>query len=163
MSIRLALLWIHVLAAAAWVGGMMFLVLVVGPFARGQTPKERARLFKEFGQRFRPVAWWALGLLYVTGIGNVWAMGVPLAALLDAAFWQTPFGRVLGAKLGFVVLATAISAYHDFVLGPRASALGAAGDNDAYRRSRRLAGILGRGVFVLAAAIFYLALRLTRG
>lgn len=163
MSIRVALLLVHVLAAIAWIGGMLFLVLVVGPFARAQKPPERVRLFRELGRRFRPVAWVALGLLYLTGIGNVWAMGVSVAALLDWSFYQTPFGQRLGAKLGFVVVATLVSAYHDFVLGPRASELGARGDSAAYRRLRRLAGVLGRIVFVLAVVIVWLALRLSRG
>jgi len=108
----LILRWLHVLAAATWVGGMLFIALVLVPVARRvQDPRLRADLIARSGTRFRTVGWAALAVLVVTGVGNLyfhpWMLRAP----------------VFHAKAGLVVLALALSVLHDFFLGPRASRL----------------------------------------
>lgn len=114
MSGPLAVRALHLLAAVTWLGGMLFVALVLVPVVRGlNDPPLRARLIHEVGVRFRTVGWVALGLLLASGLGNLWfrpyLLGVPR----------------FHAKLGLVVLALALSVLHDFVLGPRAGAPGA--------------------------------------
>lgn len=110
----LAIRTLHVLAAVTWVGGMIFIALVLVPVTRRlDDPALRARLVHQVGVRFRTVGWIALGLLVLTGLGNL---------------WQRPY--LLGAprlhwKLGLVALALILSVLHDFVLGPRAGLPGA--------------------------------------
>ena len=107
--------WLHVLAAITWIGGMLFLALVLVPITRRlEDAALRARLFHAVGLRFRAVGWIALGVLVVTGLVHLWRHPVLLGS---------PRVHV---KLGLVVLALILSALHDFVLGPRASAPGAA-------------------------------------
>jgi putative copper export protein len=110
----LALRFLHVLGALAWIGGMLFVALVLVPVVRGlKDPALRTRLFHETGVRFRTVGWIALGLLLVTGLGHLWMRPY----LLTLPRFQI--------KLGLVVVALVLSALHDFVLGPRAGRPGA--------------------------------------
>jgi putative copper export protein len=111
---------LHVLAAAVWLGGMLFLALVVVPVTRGlgMVPQQREALFQAVGQRFRIVGWASLAVLLVTGALNLWYRGVdPLSPALLAS----PFGRVLIAKLLAVVAMVGATVYHD-LSGARAAA-----------------------------------------
>jgi putative copper export protein len=110
----LALRFLHVLAAITWIGGMLFVALVLVPVVRAQAdPALRARLFHQVGVRFRAVGWVALLLLVATGLANLWMR--PYLLTLSRFQW----------KLGLVVLALGLSVLHDFVLGPQAGAPGA--------------------------------------
>lgn len=102
------------LAAITWIGGMLFIALVMVPIARRlEDPILRTRLIRDTGRRFRAVGWAAIGVLIVTGLLNLWMHPVLLSS--TRFHW----------KLGLVVLALILSAFHDFVLGPRAGAPGA--------------------------------------
>jgi putative copper resistance protein D len=107
----LALRIVHLLAAIVWVGGTVALVFVaVPPVQRLQGP-ERATLLREFGRRWRPIGWSALGVAVVTGI---------FLAQRAHAFDGAPrdFDWVLAAKGLLVGLLVAGAYLHDFVLGP---------------------------------------------
>jgi uncharacterized membrane protein len=105
--------WLHVVAAITWIGGMLFLALVLVPVTRREDPALRARLFHAAGIRFRTIGWIALGVLVATGIGNLW---------LNPALLALPR---LHLKLGLVALALILAVVHDFILGPRAGKPGA--------------------------------------
>ena len=110
----LALRSLHVLAAIVWIGGMLFIALVLVPVARRlHDPALRTRLVHDLGVRFRTVGWIALGVLVATGLLNLWLRP---ELLTTTRFWW---------KAGLVILALALSAVHDFVLGPRAGRPGA--------------------------------------
>lgn len=106
--------WLHLVAAIVWIGGMLFVALVLVPVARGlNDPALRARLFHEVGVRFRVIGWIAIGLLAVSGIVNL---------IVRPYLLSVPRFHV---KLTLVLVALALAALHDFVLGPRAGAPGA--------------------------------------
>ena len=110
----LLLRWIHVLAAVTWIGGMLFIALVLVPVTRRlEDPALRARLVREAGRRFRTVGWIALGVLLATGLANLWFVPIFLAS------------PRFHAKLALVVMALGLAAVHDFALGPRAGRPGA--------------------------------------
>jgi uncharacterized membrane protein len=112
--VALAVRWLHVVSAIVWVGGMLFIALVLVPALRGlEDPALRARLVREAGRRFRTVGWIALGLLILTGLANLWLQPYLLHA------------PRLHAKLALVGLALVLSAWHDFRAGPRAGRPGA--------------------------------------
>ncbi len=103
--------WVHVVSAITWIGGMLFIALVVVPVTRPLEDAElRSRLIRQIGVRFRAVAWIGLTLLIVTGLVNLWAH--PSLLLSPRFLW----------KLGLVISALLLSALHDFVIGPRAAA-----------------------------------------
>jgi len=137
-TLSLALRWVHVLAAVTWLGGMLFLALVLVPATRRlENPGVRAQLMHLTGVRFRTVGWIALALLVATGIGNL---------LVYPAFLSK---GSLHLKLALVLLALGLSVVHDFVLGPRA---GAPGADPAIRTwSTRVARINVLAVLVIVA------------
>jgi putative copper export protein len=135
--------WIHVVSAITWVGGMLFIALVLVPVVRGLgDPALRTRLVQESGRRFRTVAWIALCVLVLTGLANLW--------LSPTLLWSPRFHL----KVGLVGLALILGAFHDFVLGPRAGRPGA----DPSARVR--ASWIARLNVLIALAIVLLGLSL---
>ncbi|HXF82046.1 MAG TPA: CopD family protein, partial [bacterium] len=113
--------FLHLVAATVWVGGLLFLALVAVPVARGLPPGERASLIAALGRRFLPVAWAALAALVVTGFINLGYRGVTWESAASGHLFAGSFGRILAVKLVLVVAALTLSALHDFVLGPASS------------------------------------------
>ncbi len=157
--------WLHIIAAAVWFGGMVFLALVLVPVMRLTEYREHAsRLVQLTGVRFRAVGWVCLGVLVVTGFVNLWHRGIGWAALSNPGFWASPFGNLVGWKLLVVALILALSAYHDFLIGPRATAAGQADPGSATAlRLRRQASWMGRLNMLLVLAAVVLAVLLVRG
>jgi copper resistance protein D len=106
-----ALLAVHLLAAAIWVGGTVALVFVAVPPVQRLQGEARAALLRELGRRWRPIGWSALGIAVVTGLG---------LAAYDHAFDTAPasFDWVLAVKGILVGLLVAGAYLHDYVLGP---------------------------------------------
>lgn len=156
--------WVHLLAAMTWIGGQIFLVLVVLPVLRGALPSpQRTLLVAQLGRRFAVVGWLALGLLIVTGFLNGERRGVAWESLPAA---QSTYGRILFAKLCLVAVVIAMTFVHSQILGPRMARLAAqAAGNDPQaethrRRLARLSAIVSASNLLLNLVIVYLAARL---
>jgi copper resistance protein D len=154
---------VHVLAALVWLGGMFFFALVGAPVLRRLEPAPlRARLFGELGRGFRTVGWGAIAVLVATGALNLVFTGVLRGGQAwNPAFWASPYGRALAWKLAAVAAMVAISAAHDFVLGPRATRLGPG--SAAAVRARSRAAWLARVNAAVGVVLVYAAVRLARG
>ena len=143
-GLSLLLRWLHVLAAITWLGGMLFVALVLVPVTRRLDDAAlRTRLVQDAGRRFRTIGWIALGVLVLTGIGHV---------LVFPHFLRD--GR-FHAKLLLALAALGLAALHDFRLGPRA---GAPGADPAWRA--RASWVARVNVLVVVAVVLLgLALR----
>lgn len=163
-TLYLVSVWLHIIAAMAWVGGMLFLVTVLVPLLR--TPSMRpqaAELFYAVGMRFRVVGWIALGTLVATGTFNVTMRGYRLEQLFNGEAFAGRWGTTLALKLSLVALIVALSAVHDFWLGPRATRLARENAPESQReKGRRIASMMGRTTFLLALAVVALAVTLVR-
>ena len=104
--IYLTLVTLHLLAAVVWIGGMLFLGLVLTPVLRNQPPAERAALLSAVGRRFLKIGWTALGVLLLTG-PILWSL---------RGFQIT---HALAMKFILVAVIVYLSILHDFSLGPR--------------------------------------------
>jgi len=155
-----AAVYLHLLAALLWLGGMFFLAAVGAPVLRlVEPPSLRARLFHELGLRFRTVGWWALAVLGGSGLLILHLRGLLRWEILGSAgWWGSSVGRALGWKLTAVAGMVGVSALHDFVFGPRAMAEGPGGPV-----SRRRALLLARLNGGLGLILVYWAMRLARG
>ena len=157
-------MWLHLLAAVVWIGGLAFISMVLAPTLRDPAMRGQAvLLLRAAGRRFMRIGYVSLALLIVTGTTNLFfKSGGSFTAV--AAWWPTSYGRLLAAKLVLVALVVALSLYHDFVVGPAATramqvdSLGAAA-----LAVRRRAAWLGRTTALLSLAILTLALLLVRG
>lgn len=160
--------FLHVLSAIIWVGGMLFLALVIVPSTRDLPPADRAALFSAVGRRFRTIGWVCIVVLVTTGLVNSAYRGVTWANLFTADLWGTPFGTTLALKLGVVLVMLGLSVYHDFVIGPRSVRMSAhtAVVPDALKETRRLrkrAAMIGRLEALLVLVVLVLAIMLVRG
>lgn len=101
--------WLHLLAAAVWIGGLAcLLVILVAP------REDRAILAPRLVPRFSGVAAAGLAVMAATGVYAAW-LHVPH---LDA-FTATSYGRYLGVKLLLVVPLVALGAVNRFLIRPR--------------------------------------------
>lgn len=156
--------WLHLLAACAWIGGMLFLVVVLVPMLRRpDTRAHAAPLFHAIGLRFRGVGWVALGTLVVTGIVNLLGRGYSLADVFTGRVFAGPWGHTLAHKLALVATVLVLGVVHDFYVGPTAVRLADANAPAARReRWRRAASWMGRLTMLLSLAILALAVLLVR-
>ena len=108
-----ALVWIHLLAAMVWIGGMVFLSVVLVPvLKRDGAFAQYALLFRTVAYRFRAVVWGAMGILVTTGLTLAAGRSIPL---MEPSRWPTIFA----AKIGLVTLLFTLTLLHDLVVGPR--------------------------------------------
>jgi copper resistance protein D len=164
-TLYLVSVWLHIVAVAAWLGGMLFLVFVLVPLVRHPSTREHAApLFHAIGVKFRLVGWIALGTLVVTGIVNLGFRGFGLADLFSGRAFVGEWGDTLAKKLALVTIVLVSGVVHDFFIGPTAVKL--ASDDRAStacrERYRRAASWMGRMTLVFALAIVALAIRLVR-
>lgn len=163
-ALYIASVCLHILAAVTWIGGMLFLVLVVVPWLRRGNRAQGAAFLRETGVRFRTVGWTCFGILIVTGTFNLWMRGVQLSDFVRAEWLGSPFGRSVIYKLATFALVLMVSAVHDFVIGPRAAA---AMEEDASSpralKLRRQASLCGRINAGLAIALVFFAVVIVRG
>ncbi len=108
-----ALVWIHLLAAVVWVGGMVFLSVVLVPVLKEDGGFARhGALFRKAAYRFRALVWGAMGILVVTG--SVLAIGRAIP-LTDPSQWPSMFMT----KIGLVTVLFTLTLLHDLVVGPQ--------------------------------------------
>lgn len=163
-SLYVASVWLHILAATTWIGGMLFLVLVVVPWLRKQDRATAAKLMRETGTRFRSVGWACFGILVVTGTFNLYCRGVRLGDFASAAWLLSPMGKAVAIKLVLFVIVLAMSVFHDFVLGPRSTRVAMEKPNSPEALSlRKTASWMGRINVIFALAIVWLAVVIVRG
>lgn len=143
-GIYLAAVWLHLLAAMTWLGGMVAFVVLVMPYFRGQPEAARADFLNWFGPRFEAVSWICLAILVATGTFNLWARGVQPSDFLRPEWRATAFGRLLQWKLALVALMVVLSAIH------------------ARSGSKAQARWLGRALLVFGLAIVAIAVSLVR-
>jgi len=157
--------WLHIMAAVVWVGGTVFLVIVLVPaIRRPEFGGIASKLIRFTGLRFRWIGWVCFCIFVFTGVINLAARGIGLKELQDAAFWQGSFGRTLAIKLVVVLTILVISAFHDFFLGPRAAAAWEANPASAEAlRLRRQAVQLARLNLLIALTVILLGVMLVRG
>jgi uncharacterized membrane protein len=146
---------LHVLAAVAWIGGMLFLSVVLVPLLRReQATLEQIALFRFAARRFRIVVWLSIVVLFSTGPVLLQARQVSLTVPHD---WP-PLVRI---KIALVTVLLFLTVAHDFFLGQRVNRIRAISDMERTRFDTlllesstwipRLAVIVG--ILVLLAAI----------
>lgn len=157
-------MWLHLLAAIVWIGGLAFISMVLAPTLRDPAMRAQAvPLLRAAGRKFMRIGYASLTVLIVTGTANLFFKANGSFAAV-AAWWPTPYGRLLAAKLALVALVIALSLYHDFAVGPAATRAMQADPRGATALALRgRAAWLGRTNALLSLVIMTLALFLVRG
>ncbi|HKY05015.1 MAG TPA: CopD family protein [Blastocatellia bacterium] len=159
--------WLHILMAAIWVGGLIYTAAVVVPYAISQGGEDRQRILRGLARRFRWIGWGSLGVLFVTGLANLLLRlsPVPLTDLFNgAAFDPARTDRFIAVwlpwKLLLVVTMIALMLYHD-VTSMRAARQHQGDPSSApgNRGGSRAAAL----ATLIAIAIVYVSVRMVRG
>lgn len=102
----------HLTAAAAWVGGLVVLLLVVLRSGSSLTTGEQHAV----GRRFSAVAPWLVAVIVITGVAEAWIRVGSWGALLETAY-----GRLLLAKTALLVVALVAALYSRRLVEARTS------------------------------------------
>ena len=115
----LFVLWIHVIAAVTWVGGNLILAMVIVPhFRQSLPPVERIKLLMQIGKRFEPVVWGCIGVLFFTGIVNIFfSVDITSSSPISDAFMRT-----LLIKIGLFFVLIILTVFHSMIFAPRLAA-----------------------------------------
>ena len=146
--------WLHILAATIWVGPQIFLFVAAIPAVRTiEDAQVRARVMRTLTTRFGYLAWGAMLVLVITGIGNLYEHDLPVEALFDRNF-----GTIFEVKMSLVIATVVLTALHSFVIGPRLLALQeSVADQAQLAPMRRVSIIVSAGNGLLALGILFCA------
>lgn len=157
-SLYVASVFIHIVSACIWLGGMIFLILAFIPGIKNHPDK--VDLIASVSLKFRTVGTVALILLLITGIFQMEHRGVQW----NIDFFLTPFGKLIAIKLLVFLGIILISIVHDYFLGSKAID---AWKNDPEHadtiRLRNSSRMMGRMSFLLAIVAVFLGVLLSRG
>ena len=153
------LVWLHLLAAIAWIGGMLFLSVVLVPVLRCEPfASQKAVLFRAIAGRFRAVVWGAIAVLLFTGPLLLHQRGIPIA---DPSGWP----KILATKLGLVTILLLLTLIHDLILGPRVLQIAQIPTESRTRFEHSLvlwSPWIARFSFILGLAVLFAAVVLVR-
>lgn len=99
--------WLHVLAAAGWLGSLLSLMLVGVRLALTLDPPDRWACVASLVNAFSPLALVCAGVVVVSGVFASWVHLEDIPAL-----WQTTYGKVLLVKLFLVAMTLGIGGYN---------------------------------------------------
>jgi putative copper export protein len=138
-------LWrfLHLVAAAYWLGGLIVLTIVAVAATRSLDRAAFRRLMSQVGRVYLAGSLMAWLLLAITGVAMASAH-VPSLAALGSTSW----GRTLALKTSFAVAAVILTLVHSWA--------GSRGSGRSIVASRFLSPI----ILMLTLTIFYLASRL---
>ena len=105
---------LHLIFSAIWLGGLLYISVVLIPAARDLPERLRAALLARGAPEFGAIAIVSAALLALTGSLNA---TVHLTSF--AQFATTAYGRTLFVKIELFLIMVAISAFHAFWLRPR--------------------------------------------
>lgn len=151
--------FIHVIAACMWIGGMLFLILAFIPGIKKQPNK--VDLIADVSLKYRNVGAVALVALLITGILQLEYRGVQWTT---AYFMTSSFGKIAGLKILVFAIIVIISLVHDYYLGTKAIEYWKnQPDHSNTARLRTLSRFLGRASFTFALVAAWLGIVLSKG
>jgi putative copper resistance protein D len=104
---------LHLCAAAAWIGGLLSLLLFFAAARRTRSP-DRMSLVRKATERFSIMGMVSVAVLLATGLVNAWILVGSFHALI-----VTEYGQLLLLKLGVFAAMLALAAANRFWLTPR--------------------------------------------
>ena len=139
-------MWVHLMAVITWIGGMVFIPLVLKPaMDRSGFTLQSDQFLKRIDDRFRAIRWMSIVLILVTGFLNLLYEG-------GTERLESSWGAVLMVKILFAAIAMGLTGINDFVLNP--SSVTASTEHPG-RSSKWLSDvILALTLFVLFMAVY---------
>jgi len=142
---------LHVLAAAAWLGGLVSLVLLLAAISR-IPPLPGAVLARDAAHRFSTLGMLSVAILVLSGVVNAWILVGSVRALV-----VTVYGQLLILKIVMFAFMLAFAAINRFWLTPRLVPSSAdTGGSEALHQLKRNSAIeiaLGLAIFAVVGML----------
>ena len=163
MTIEQAIVtWVHFLCASIWVGGSIFLGLVLAPLLKRMSfsVEERLNLMIKTGRRFNKIALPALLILIVTGIYNS-----HLVLQNNEILFSTSYGAFLITKIILVIALIVTFAIHIRIFNKNIEEKITTKQitDSELRKLTKNGMILGESTVVISVAILFFAALLDAG
>lgn len=159
--------WLHILMASIWVGGLIYTAAVVVPFAVSHQAEERQRILRAFGRRFRWIGWGSVAMAVGTGVGNLSLRLSPIRInqlFNGEAFDPDKVDRFIAVwlpwKLGLVALMIVLMAFHDLTSMRAAKRYQGSPESAPGNRLGSLAASIATAIAII---VLYVSVRLVRG
>jgi len=115
MSSQVIINFLHLIATVAWIGGMIFMNLILMPSQAAIAPQERGKLVGAVAKKFSILAWISVIILLVTGI-----IKTPSGMMFNQ---DSNFGLWLTIKHVIIILMIIIGLYISLGLAPKLNKL----------------------------------------
>ncbi|MEW6129619.1 MAG: CopD family protein [Acidobacteriota bacterium] len=160
--------WIHIVMASIWVGGLIYTMTAVIPFALSLSKEERQPILRGLARRFRRIGWSAIGILIITGLVNIFYRTIDyqvnsvggIKSVAGSIRYDESFMKWLAVKLILVVLMVALMLFHDITSLRDAKRHAGQEGSPPHNRAGSIAAALAT---LLAIIIVYVSVRLVRG
>jgi len=143
--------WLHIIGVSFWIGGMLFLPMVLLPSIKDHP--DRRNLLMQSGLKFRFFGYIVLGLLLVTGISNIFLRGVDVS-------WKflviSRYGKLVITKLVLFLCILAVSLLHDVQARKRLST------DEEKRKFKIIAVWSGRILLIISLIMAFIGVVLSR-
>lgn len=146
--------WLHILGATFWIGGMLFLPLVLLPSIKNN--KERMQLLVVTGLKFRLYGYIVLAMMFVTGLLNMRFKGIDFSWRF---FNETQYGRLITIKVILFFSLVLISATHDIIAGYKFPGQ----LREQSKKAKLITRWTGRFLLLISMIMAYIGVVLSRG
>jgi len=144
--------WLHVIGVGFWIGGMLFLPMVLLPAIKNHP--DRRNLLMQTGLKFRLAGYIVLALLLLTGILNIYLRGIDLS-------WKflviSRYGKLVITKLFLFLLILGVSLFHDVQARKRLMS------EEEKSRFKIIARWSGRILLIISLVMAFIGVLLSRG
>jgi len=144
--------WLHIIGAAFWIGGMLFLPFVLLPGIKNNP--DRKNLLMATGLKFRFYGYIVLAIMLITGLLNIYLRGIRFS--LDF-FIMTRYGQLVDLKIILFVLMITISLMHDLLVGRKVI------KQMENQKIKLIARWSGRLLLLIALVMAYIGVLISRG
>ncbi len=163
MSLEIAIIsWIHLISASIWVGGSIFIGIVLGPVLKTMTTsmEERLQIMIRVGRRFNKIAVPSLIILIITGVYSSNQLLSKPELLLSSSY-----GNLLIIKIILVIALIIVYTVHIRIIRKdvEEKILSKEMPENQIQKLRKKIIILGEATVVISVAILFMAALLDTG
>jgi len=154
--------WAHLVSAAIWVGGSLFIGVVLAPLLKTitESAEQRLAIMIRVGRKFNRIAIPSLVILIITGIYKSYSL-----LIKPELIFSTNYGTILVIKIILVTILIGIFITHVRIIRPQIEKKIELKEmsNDSFQKLRSTIISLGRIIVIISVIILLLAALLNEG
>ncbi|MCE4599471.1 MAG: DUF2269 family protein [Desulfurococcales archaeon] len=139
--------WLHLIGVIVWIGGSIFISIVLTPAAKALDPAAVSRLNRGISRRFTPIAMGSAVLLAITGMIRAGSV------LYDGSLTSSTYGMILAVKISLFIVMVASG----ILITITARGLDKLDDPVSTKARIKRIGLLGKFIIVLGLLVIALA------